>query len=77
MIIRFNIDWNGSLDGINPSQFKSGEEAEIPMRIAAVLLEDGRASLPAAAKAIPAAPENKMQPAPAANKAGRPRKLRL
>jgi hypothetical protein len=68
MRIKLNSDYTACLDGIHPTAFAAGQEAEIPERIAAVLLEDGRASLPAAAKALEGAPENKMLDGPSGNK---------
>ena len=68
MRVKLNSNYSGSLDGIHPTSFAAGQEAEIPERIAAVLLEDGRASLPA--KALAGAPENKMLDGPGANKGG-------
>lgn len=50
MRIKLNIDYTVALDGIHPTSFAAGQEADIPERIAAVLLEDGRAGLPKAAK---------------------------
>lgn len=70
MKIKLNIDYTVALDGIHPTSFAAGQEAEIPERIAAVLLEDGRAILPAKAKALDGAPENKMLDGPGANKGG-------
>lgn len=70
MKVKLNIDYTVYLDGISPTAFKPGQEAEIPIRIAQVLLEDGRASLPAKAKALEGAPENKMLDGPDANKGG-------
>ncbi len=61
MIIRFNGSETIYVDGIHPVNFLAGQEAELPERIAAVLLTEGRASLPAAAIAnLIGAPENKM-----------------
>ena len=68
MRIKMNTDYTGALDGVHPTSFAAGQEAEIPERIATVLLEDGRASLPPAAKALAGAPENKMLDGPGANK---------
>lgn len=60
MRVRFSGDERIYVDGIHPVDFQAGQEAEIPERIAAVLLTEGRASLPAAAKAnLIGAPENK------------------
>ena len=70
MRIKLNIDYSVCLDGIHPTAFAAGQEAEVPERIAVVLLEDGRASLPAKAKALSGAPENKMLDGPGANKGG-------
>ncbi|MCJ7643287.1 MAG: hypothetical protein MUP28_02270 [Candidatus Aminicenantes bacterium] len=60
MRIKLNIDYTVALDGIRVSSFRAGAEVDVPERIAAVLLEDGRASLPDGAKALDGAPENKM-----------------
>ncbi len=68
MRVKINIDYTVALDGIHSTSFAAGQDAEIPERIAAVLLEDGRASLPAAAKALEGAPKNKMLDGPGANK---------
>jgi hypothetical protein len=68
MRVKINIDYTVALDGIHPTAFAAGQEAEIPERIAAVLLKDGRASLPAAAKALEEAPQNKMLDGPGENK---------
>jgi len=60
VIIRFNGPETIYVDGVHPIDFRAGQEAELPERIAAVLLTEGRASLPAAAKAnLIGAPENK------------------
>jgi hypothetical protein len=62
-----------AVDGIHPATFPAGE-AELPASIAAVLLEDGRATLPAPSeeKMLPRAPENKMvYGAPEARKRGK------
>ena len=60
MIIRLNGPETIYVDGVHPIDFRAGQEAELPERIAAVLLTEGRASLPDEAKAILAgAPENK------------------
>jgi hypothetical protein len=57
------------LDGVNQTRFPAGE-AELPTSIAAVLLDDGRASLPPVEeKALPGAPGNKMLPHAPKNKA--------
>lgn len=71
MKIKLNIDYTVALDGINLTSFAAGQEAEFPVSIAQVLLEDGRASLPAAAKMEPGPPENKMLDGPGANKAAK------
>lgn len=60
MRIKLNVDYTVYLDGIHASMFVAGQEADVPERIAAVLLQDRRASLPVEAKAIEEAPENKM-----------------
>jgi hypothetical protein len=70
MRVKLNRDYTVCLDGIHPTAFAAGQEAEIPERIAAALLEDGRASLSFAAKALEGAPENKMLDGPGANKGG-------
>lgn len=60
VIIRLNGPETIYVDGVHPIDFRAGQEAELPERIAAVLLTEGRASLPAAAKAnLIGAPENK------------------
>ncbi len=51
MRIKLSVDYTVSLDGIHQTSFAAGQEAEIPERIAAVLLEDGRANLPEPAQA--------------------------
>ena len=68
MRIKLNIDYTVALDGVRLNSFVAGAEVDFPERIAAVLLEDGRASLPVAAKALKGAPENKMLDGPGANK---------
>jgi hypothetical protein len=68
MRIRLNRDYTGCLDGIHPSTFGAGQEADTPIHIAQVLLEDGRASLPAGAKMESGVPENKMLDGPGSNK---------
>lgn len=77
MKIRLNIDYSVALDGVTTSSFPAGAVVDFPARIAGVLVGDGRASVvpaPAPAreeKAIPAAPENKMETAaPAAKNKG-------
>lgn len=60
MRVRFSGDERIYVDGIHPVDFQAGQEAEIPERIAAGLLVEGRATLPDEAKAIlTGAPENK------------------
>jgi hypothetical protein len=60
MRIKLNIDYTVALDGIHIRSFLAGTEIDFPERIAAVLLADGRASLPVEAKMEGPAPENKM-----------------
>ena len=65
MKIRLKVDYTVCRDGIHPESFKAKEEVEMPVSIASVLLQDGRASLPKmeggapANKMVPGAPENK------------------
>jgi len=68
MKIRFTGAERICIDGIHPVDFHAGQEAEIPDRIAAVLLAEGRAGLPEEAKALTGAPENKMEPGRASDK---------
>jgi hypothetical protein len=76
MRIKFNTDWTGCLDGIHPTAFRAGDEAEVPERIASTLVGDGRAFPAAEAKALAGSPEDKMAPVAPENKArrSRPRK---
>ncbi len=72
MKIKLNTEYTGSLDGIHVTTFAAGQQADMPARIAQTLLEDGRASLPAEAKAeakmTGGAPENKMLDGPGSSK---------
>jgi len=70
MRVKLNIDYLVALDGIRLTSFQAGQEADFPVSIAQALLEDGRASLPAAAKMELGSPEDKMLDGPGANKAG-------
>jgi hypothetical protein len=69
--IVLKADYTVCLNGIHPTTFAAGEEAEIPIHIASVLLGDGRAHLPSGVKMEARAPENKMKPGPASNKVAR------
>jgi hypothetical protein len=65
MKIRMKVDYTVCRDGIHPESFKAKEEVDMPARIASVLLQDGRASLP---KMEGGAPANKMTPGAPENK---------
>jgi hypothetical protein len=69
--IQFNEDWTGCLDGVNPISFQAGQVADVPAHVAAVLLEDGRATLPCNTKALNGAPQNKALDGPEASKVGK------
>ena len=71
MRIKLNADYTGCLDGVHPSRFSAGEEVDIPIQIASVLLGDGRASLPGETKMQSEPLANKMMGGPPENKAGK------
>lgn len=61
MRLRFLVDKAFSWDGVTVVRVASGEEAEVPPRLAARYLEGGVA-VDAGVKAMPVAPENKAAP---------------
>jgi hypothetical protein len=65
MKIRLKADYTVCRDGIHSESFKAKEEVDMPVHIASVLLQDGRASLP---KMEGGAPANKMTPGAPENK---------
>lgn len=76
MRVKVKNDYVVYLDGISPSRFPAGETVDLPLNIAQVLLEDGRATIPGAPedKSVTRAPENKREPDPSQNKGGKVKK---
>lgn len=68
MKIHMKTDYTVCRDGIHPESFKAEGEVDMPLGIATVLLQDGRASLPPGAKMEGRAPANKMVPGAPGNK---------
>lgn len=69
MRIKMNQDITIYVDGIHPSEFKTGDVVDLPIYICSALLEDNRASrIEAETKALAGAPENKMEKGPKSNK---------
>jgi hypothetical protein len=69
MKVKLNIDYMVCRDGVHPESFKAKEEVDMPVRIASVLLEDGRAALVRETRMEPKPIENKMEPSAPKNKA--------